>query len=469
MSRLLLLGRVKLVAMLAIALSLVADASAQFRKGFLQQKIEVSLNRKKPPKVYLMATDIAVKVTAQTPEAQALTDRLATALQAELTSGDPRLKPSSQPGTIISCAIGRLETANNWGNRERTVRKKTGERQVYDAKTKRNKTEDVYTDVKEVQRVQTVSGSLNLSYQTADKSGAVLDSDSIAASYRVEFVNGEGAPTGGAVEQFLIQRAIAQIVPRIVPTLEVVKVMLGRPNDPVDEANKLGQAGLWSQMLQRLETMKPLSDPKKEAYRLFNIGVANEALGYQSTDLQAAKTLLEQAALKYAQALEMKPDEEYFRDPQTRIDTAIAAYKTLEQQVAAYEQLVKTAQEAEAKEQLARAEGARALAPAATNEAPKPLDNTDVIDLVKSGLDHANLVATIKDAPVVAFDLSPAGLKRLLTDGVTNQVITVMRSKQQATPAATKKPAAQPRARKPTAPASQPAGGQKPPATVKQG
>jgi hypothetical protein len=425
-----------------------SDVAAQFRKGILQQKVEVTLNRKRPPKVYLMATDIAVKVTSQTPQANGLTERLAAALQAELTSRDPRLKPSQQPGTIISCAIGRVETANNWADRKVTVRKKTGERQVYDKKADKYKTEDVYSNVEEIRRVQAVTGSLAVSYQTADKSGAVLDSDAIVANYKAEFVNGDGAPTAGAVEQSLLQNAIAQIVPRLVPTVEAVKVLLGRPNDQVDDINKLGQAGLWPQMLQRLETMKPLSDAKKEAYRIFNIGVANEALGYQSNDIAAAKTMLEQAALKYSQALEMKPDEEYFRDPQTRIDTAIAAYKTLEQQQAAYAQLVKDAEE-KLKRPIVAAEGSRSLSPGA-RKGPKPLDNADIIDLVKSGLDHPNMVATIKAAPAVQFDLSPSGLKDLLTSGVTNQLIAVMRTKQQPQ-AATRKPAAPSPAAKPAA------------------
>src|SRR5437762_9982735 len=124
MSRLPSFGRLGICIMLSTWLTVAGEATAQFRKGFTQQTVDVTLNRKRPPKVYLMATDIALKVTAQTPEAQALTERLASTLQAELTSGDPRLKPSAQPGTIISCAIGRVETSSNWMDRKVTVSKK---------------------------------------------------------------------------------------------------------------------------------------------------------------------------------------------------------------------------------------------------------------------------------------------------------------------------------------------------------
>lgn len=456
-----------LVAMGLVVFS-IDRAEAQFRKGFTQQTTDVTLKRKRPPKVYLMATDIAVKATAQTRETQALAERLATSLQAELISGDSRLKPSAEPGTIISCGIGRSEVTTDWGSRRVTVRRRTGEKQVLDSKTGKYRTEDVYTNVEETQRFQTVTGQINITYQAADKSGAVLDSDSLSGSYKAEFINGDGAPTAGAVEQILLQRIVSQIVPRLVPTFEGVKVMLGRPNDQVDDVNKLAEAGLWQQALQRLETMKPIQDKNKEPYRVFNIGVANEALAYQAPDVASAKTFLEQAALKYAAALEMKPDEKYFRDPQMRIDTSIAAYKTLEQQQAAYDQIVRTAQENAAKALTAKQEAAAReseLAAAKTSGGrsldgktdPDTLTNADVIDLAKGGLDQQNMVATINGAKLVQFDLSPAGLKQLLSNGVTNQLIVVMRTKQQLTTA--KKPAAAPAtAAKPaSAPAAVPA------------
>jgi hypothetical protein len=55
------------------------------------------------------------------------------------------------------------------------------------------------------------------------------------------------------------------------------------------------------------------------------------------------------------------------------------------------------------------------------------MTNTDVIDLRKAGLDDDNLIAAIRDAPSVRFDLSPAGLKALLAAKVSNAVITAMR------------------------------------------
>jgi hypothetical protein len=208
---------------------------------------------------------------------------------------------------------------------------------------------------------------------------------------------------------------------------------MGRPNDAIDDLNKLGQAGLWSRMLEQLEKMTPLKDRGKEAYRQYNIGVAYEAIGYDSADVGVALKHLEQAQAQYGKAIEMKPDEKYFREPQTRIATAITSYGTLERQIASYDR-------ARAKPAAARATTAaptRGSAPA-RNAGAKPqaatkgsFGNTEVIDLLKSGLDEENMLAAIKDAKTVSFDLSPDGLKQLLSNKVPNRIISAMRAKSQ--------------------------------------
>ena len=57
------------------------------------------------------------------------------------------------------------------------------------------------------------------------------------------------------------------------------------------------------------------------------------------------------------------------------------------------------------------------------------MSNQDVIDLRSAGLDDDNLIAAVKDAQAVSFDLSPVGLKALLAGQVSNRVITAMRAR----------------------------------------
>ena len=80
--------------------------------------------------------------------------------------------------------------------------------------------------------------------------------------------------------------------------------------------------------------MRPRPFPKlsEDAYRLYNIGVAYEALAYQADDEATAMKYLEEAAINYGKAIDAKPAEKYFLEPQKRIETAIVHYKKLEDQ-----------------------------------------------------------------------------------------------------------------------------------------
>jgi hypothetical protein len=86
----------------------------------------------------------------------------------------------------------------------------------------------------------------------------------------------------------------------LVNTNEVIEVYLARGK--LDDANKLADAGLWSRMLESLEQMPPLPNQEDDAYRLYNIGVAYEALGYQADDPSTAKKFFDQAAISYGKA-----------------------------------------------------------------------------------------------------------------------------------------------------------------------
>ena len=120
---------------------------------------------------------------------------------------------------------------------------------------------------------------------------------------------------------------MTDISTRLVSTEQAVDVYLARGK--LDSANKLAESGLWSRYLESLETVTPLPNPHDDAYRLYNIGVANEALGYQTEDRAAAKKFLEQASIYYGKAIDGKHDEKFFLEPQTRIETAVAYYKKL--------------------------------------------------------------------------------------------------------------------------------------------
>ncbi len=107
-------------------------------------------------------------------------------------------------------------------------------------------------------------------------------------------------------------------------------VLLARKDGPLEEGDKDAMTGLWERALETYETAPPFPKQEDDAYRLYDIGVAYEALAYQAEDQKAAMKYLDQAAINYGKAIDAKPDEKYFVEPQKRIETAIAHYKELD-------------------------------------------------------------------------------------------------------------------------------------------
>ena len=75
------------------------------------------------------------------------------------------------------------------------------------------------------------------------------------------------------------------------------------------------------------ETAPALRKPDEDAYRLYNIGVAYEAQAYLAEDAKSTMKFLDQAAINYGKAIDAKPAEHYFLEPQKRIEDSIVHYK----------------------------------------------------------------------------------------------------------------------------------------------
>jgi hypothetical protein len=183
---------------------------------------------------------------------------------------------------------------------------------------------------------------------------------------------------------------------------------------------------LWSRALESFETMKPFPKPDDDAYRLYDIGVANEALAYQSEDVKKARTYLQEAAIHYGKAIDAKPTERKFLAPQTRIDTALAHYKALGDQVI----VAKTAApdpHVEAPKTVAE------KTPSGGSNDADALTNDGVIGLVSAKIDDDNVIDTIRHAKRVKFDLSVQGQINLSKNGVSNKVLAAMKARERGT------------------------------------
>jgi hypothetical protein len=203
-----------------------------------------------------------------------------------------------------------------------------------------------------------------------------------------------------------------------------VRVLLARSDD-VDRLNALAQNRRWDEWRSALSTLTPHRDPKRDAYRLHNLAVANEAEAYEATDVEDWTTRLGRAGTLITQAATANPKEKYITEAVERIGRSVASYRRLAELY-----------QANGLSSLATAPPAPAARPTGAERPPTSppspaaeMTNQDVIELRAAGLDDDNLIAAIKDAKAVQFDLSPAGLKALLAAKVSNKVIVAMRSR----------------------------------------
>ncbi len=418
-------AKIVLVVSLGVAALMAAPTGAQ---SFGAAKEKVTLQRKLLALVRLPGNSIKVSVTSDN-EDGALPYDFQALLETELLKDDPDLREGDNPNTIITCRITQYAQPH----------------EIISVGPALALTKGAPT----TQQFHRISGNLTVAFQAKTGTGETLISDNVSANYDEQFDSSgistshgvmgslsgtwsrlkgqktadDTAPTLADVRSRLIIDAVQQIAEHIVNTDENVEVYLARKDGPLDEGDKAALTGLWERALETYETAPALPKPEEDAYRLYDIGVAYEALAYQAEDQKAAMKYLDQAAINYGKAIDAKPDEKYFLEPQKRIETAIAHYKQLERE---------NEEAARAKAEAQTVANNPASSPAPSR---KGLTNQQVITMVKAGVDEATVLQAIRGADAINFDLSPAAEHTLIRSGVSPRVVAEMKTQ------AAKKPA----------------------------
>ncbi|MGC1463219.1 MAG: tetratricopeptide repeat protein [Terracidiphilus sp.] len=419
--------RLRVATCLSTALLAAAAAGAQ---SFGAAKEKVTLLRKLPALVHLSGETIAVKVTGHDEHSDLARD-LQAMLEAEITKDDPHLRVTDRaPSAIISCRI------TDFSHPQPTVTSRPSLA--------------VGKNAPKTQNYLRVTGSLSVSFQTRSAGGAELSSDNVTAKYDREFDSSgnsisEGVkgtvtsawkrvtggadsedlnpPTDAELRALLINRAVEKIAEHIVNTSETVEVYLAKQKGALDEGDKLAAGGLWERALETFESAKPDPKPTEDAYRLYDTGVAYEALAYKAEDPKAAMKYLDEAAIDYGKAIDSRPSEKYFLEPQRRIEDAIAHYRQLEEE----------RHPAPSVASAATAAGGGTPSESKSSTAAKALTNAQVIAMVKSGMDDDTVVQAVRSAKAVSFDLTTAGQQALSGDGVSSTVLAAMKTRAERT------------------------------------
>jgi tetratricopeptide (TPR) repeat protein len=418
---------------LGVGALLAASAAGQTFSG---SKEKVTLHRKLPAIVHLPGDSIKVSVTSAD-EDGALPYDFQAMLETELLKDSPNLRIDDSPSSQIICQITEYSHPDPIYTKKAAPGLALGTSGV-----------DLTKSATKQAVFVRITGEFNVAFQAKTGDGKMLISDNVHVNYDREFDSAGNSTSKGVVSQFtgtfghmkggqsnedsnpptpaelrsrLIQDAVQQIAEHVVNSDEAVEVFLARGKGTFDEGDKEAETGLWERALETFETAPAAPKPADDAYRLYNIGVAYEALAYQADDEKTTMKYLDQAAINYGKAIDAKPDEKYFVGPQKRIETAIAHYKELDREK--------------------EAEAAKAKAAALEAAAPKPppaLTNDQVITMVKSGMADDTIIHAIRGAEAVNFDLTTTGQHALTTAGVGPRVLVAMKTQ------AAKKPTPKP-------------------------
>jgi hypothetical protein len=412
------IGLVTFVAMAGILSMDSATLHAQnFGWGF--QRKHISLVRKLPPTGRIDGNSFSVNVAGAGSD---VTSDLEAQITSLLVKNDGRLRsisdPKERPDAVIKARVTEYQQPQMQVKTEQGLElgKKGGPLQNQQAHewigalSVSFEAQDLHGN-KGI-AADTVTSKFDREYAVQTPTNAKPTFGSILGSHipKVPLVGGAAGggedrePTFQGVREFLIKDVAMQIASRLVNTQETVNVFLARGSG-LEEADTLLENQQYTRALENLDTMTPLGKPDDDAYRLYDLGVANEALGYQAEDVNKARKYLQEASIDYGKAIDAKPAEKMFLEPQNRIDTALAHYKVLSDEV----------NQRNAK--------AAAAAPAAD-----VLTNADVISMVQAKLDQANIIDTIQHSSA-KFDVSAKGQVDLAKAGVAGPIITAMKTK----------------------------------------
>jgi hypothetical protein len=301
-------------------------------------KSKVTLQRKLPALVQLPGTSVSIQVTGHAGGSDLAQD-FKSMLGSALLKEDPRLSLEDHGAeSTILCQITAFDhPPATTGTRPGLQTGKTAAKP------------QTYTRV---------TGLMRVSFQARTSRGKTIGSDNILAKYDEEFDDSGNSLSGGVGKAMkntfkrvtggakaedmapptdselrtkLLDSAVQQIVVQLVNTRETIEVLLAKGKG-MEPGVKDAEAGLWSRALEAWETLPPLPRPVDDAYRLYDVGVADEALAYAAEDIPAAMKFLDEAAINYGKAIDSNPGEKYFLQPQKRIETALAHYEKLQQQ-----------------------------------------------------------------------------------------------------------------------------------------
>ncbi|PYR39430.1 MAG: hypothetical protein DMF93_14110 [Acidobacteria bacterium] len=411
-------GRRSIPLAIVVVVSLVAPGPAR-AQGFGVFKKNVMLARSLPPVIDLSGTRVGVNVTGVPGRPQTVTQLLRAKLIPLIFSNGTLVESQASPDRVVEVTITDLRSTTRIDPADRSTVVTANIQAAY--RTINNQTKRTL-DAKNVdfeyeQRFAAAQQQTQTATTKGSDGGFLGKLNKLSNSLGSGAASTEQPPTAEKLTMMMVDAIAVQIAQRIVLMKETIEVPL--PRGKLDKASDLAVNGRWGAMLEQLEQTSPLP-AADDAYRIYGIGVANEALAYLERDAAKQRDLVANASLNYKNALQVRRDEKTFQKAEARIAQSLNALTVV------------AAQQSQSRAPAVQpAGGARSAGGEGGGKATR-WNNAAVVELAKGGFKDSELVEMIATAPTPEFEVStPADLLELRRAGLSDVVIRVMRIRMQ--------------------------------------
>jgi hypothetical protein len=405
-------------------------SAEQFNRGLLREPLEVTLSPIAQPEALLPSGTFRVELKNASDAPARIVDQLQAGLSRQIAENDKRLRVSPQADVVVAATITEWTQRRRNGTKYVSERRQTGTRRVTD-KNGNVTFQPVYEyghNEPSVINDGTISIRLEVRHVATEARLADLTA---RVTYFDETLAKASPPSAERVEDGMMDKALSDAAGKLSPGRQSARVLMAR-SDEVEPFNVLARERKWRELAAALQPMKPHRDGKRDAYRLHNLGVAHEAMAYEATDRATIRAELQEAENLLNQAVFLKKDEKYFVEAAQRVAVSLRAVNWISERETAL--AAQFPVKPPARTATARPAAATPATMAAASPTKERMTNADVIELKQAGLDDKLLIATIREAGAVSFDLGPAALRALLGAKVSNPVISAMREKAKSGP-----------------------------------
>lgn len=404
-----------------------------FKRALTGSKMETVLKRKLAPYVVIKNKRIKIIAVAQGNTTQEVPEILKTKLVTDVQKDTGFVVDEYNPETILKFTVTAFDVEFRQGT---------------------------YQSGNSTLPYTMVNGNVEVSYQAIEAgTNAPVDSENLIEVFKQDFppVSSQNTsrfggwipnpwgdrpssipPSKSEVYNLLLNSVVKQMAVRAAPVEERFSVLL--PLGKLDQLSRIAQTQSWQKVLEGAETMKPLEKPEDDAYRVYLIGLANEALAYTQTNNEAVRDFLFKARKAYDDARMKKSGEKEFIEPWTRVDKAVTQYDKIKRQIEEYQKyLASKAAPAPAPNNAGAVPGQPVVQPevaktpdkgASSSSEPEVWTNQTVIQLWQSKVSERILLQAIAEATQVKFDTkSPKGLSQLSEAKIPDSVIGAMMEK----------------------------------------